>query len=88
MKLIGTHTSGCNQYVHYRFIELLGSGIHVRLPLVYKEVSHVKSQKFEMHGYTPDIECESSTDAMDVALAQIDCGNIRKPLLKNRSLEK
>jgi hypothetical protein len=77
-KLIGTHTSGCNQYVHYRFIELLGSGIHVRLPLVYKEVSHVKSQKFEMHGYTPDIECESSTDAMDLALTEANKNLIAK----------
>ena len=70
-KLIGTHTSGCNQYIHYRFIELARSGIHVRLPLVYKEIAHVKSQKFEMHGYAPDIECTPGTDAFKVAMDMI-----------------
>ncbi len=70
-KLIGTHTSGCDQYVHYCFVELENSGVQIRLPLIYKEMLHVKSQKFEMHGYKPDIECEDGTNAKDVAFAQI-----------------
>lgn len=73
-KLVGTHTAGCDQYVHYRFVELNNSGINIRLPLVYKEILHVKSQKFEMHGYKPDIECKPGTDAFDVALKQIKKG--------------
>lgn len=70
-KLIGTHTAGCDQYVHYRFVELKNSGINVRLPLVYKEMLHVKSQKFEMYGFEPDIECKAGTNAFDIALKQI-----------------
>lgn len=73
-KLVGTHTAGCDQYVHYRFVKLNNSGINIRLPLVYKEMLHVKSQKFEMHGYKPDIECKPGTDAFDMALGQIKKG--------------
>ncbi|MCR4917828.1 MAG: S41 family peptidase [Alphaproteobacteria bacterium] len=87
-KLIGAHTSGCNQYVHYRFVELSGSGIHVRLPLVYKEVSHVKSQKFEMHGYAPDIECKPGTDAMNVALTKASTNFVTENTCCQRNLEK
>lgn len=70
-KLIGTHTSGCNQHVHYRFIGLTNSGIQVRLPLVYKEIQHIKYKKFEMRGYEPDIKCAPGTDAMNVAMAEV-----------------
>lgn len=70
-KLIGTHTSGCDQYVHFRPVVLSGSGIILRLPLVYKEILHVKSQNFEMNGWTSDIECKPGTDAMDVAMRLI-----------------
>ena len=70
-KIIGTHSSGCLQYTNYRFIELPGSCISIRLPLVYKEVPHSKPRGFEMHGFAPDIECAPGTDAFIVAMNMI-----------------
>lgn len=70
-KIIGTHSSGCLQYINYRFVVLSGSGISVRLPLVYKEVPHTKPRGFEMHGFEPDVLCESGTDAFKVAMNMI-----------------
>lgn len=85
-KLIGTNTSGCDQYVHYRFVVLPGSGISVRLPLVYKEMPHVKSQNFEMNGYAPDIRCNNDMDAMDVAMQDLTA--TRMMFAKQQGLEK
>jgi len=70
-KIIGTHSSGCLQYTNYRFVVLSGSGISIRLPLVYKEVPHAKPRGFEMHGFEPDILCEPGTDAFSVAMNMI-----------------
>ena len=70
-KIIGTHSSGCLQYTNYRFVRLSGSGISIRLPLVYKEVPHAKPRGFEMHGFEPDILCKPGTDAFSVAMNMI-----------------
>lgn len=70
-KIIGTHSSGCLQYTGYRFIKLDGTGISIRLPLIYKEVPHSKPRGFEMHGFEPDIECKAGTDAFVVAMNMI-----------------
>lgn len=71
-KVIGTHSSGCLQYTNYRFVVLSGSGISVRLPLVYKEVPHTKPRGFETHGFEPDVLCEPGTDAFKVAMNMIN----------------
>jgi hypothetical protein len=76
-KIIGTHSSGCLQYTNYRFVVLSGSGISIRLPLVYKEVPHAKPRGFEMHGFEPDILCEPGTDAFSVAMNMINGRNMK-----------
>lgn len=88
-KIIGTHTSGCLQYTNYLFVSLAGSGITVRLPLVYKEVPHSKPRGFEMHGFEPDIECAPGTDAFMVAMDIINGRDIKSVVHKKRThLEK
>lgn len=86
-KIVGTNSSGCDQYVNYRYIILPGSGISIRLPLAYREVPHVKPRGFEMHGFTPDIKCDSGTDAFAVAMDMINSQNIEKSVIKNSCLK-
>nr|MCR4917387.1 hypothetical protein [Alphaproteobacteria bacterium] len=74
------HSSGCLQYTNYRFVVLSGSGISVRLPLVYKEVPHSKPRGFEMHGFAPDIECAPGTDAFIVAMNMINGRDVKNVL--------
>ena len=81
-KIIGTHSSGCLQYTNYRFVALSGSGISIRLPLVYKEVPHTKPRGFEMHGFEPDVLCEPGTDAFSVAMNMINGRNMKNIVTK------
>ena len=88
-KVIGTHSSGCLQYTNYRFVVLSGSGISVRLPLVYKEVPHTKPRGFETHGFEPDVLCEPGTDAFKVAMNMINGHDIKSVARKKiTNLEK
>lgn len=82
-KIVGTNSSGCSQYANFRFIVLPGSGISIRLPLLYKEVPHVKPRGFEMHGFMPDIKCNSGTDAFAVAMDII----MKNSVLKNNCVQ-
>jgi len=86
-KIIGTHSSGCLQYINYRFVVLSGSGISIRLPLVYKEVPHAKPRGFEMHGFEPDILCEPGTDAFSVAMNMINGRNMKNIVTKAKYAE-
>lgn len=88
-KVIGTHSSGCLQYTNYRFVVLSGSGISVRLPLVYKEVPHTKPRGFETHGFEPDVLCEPGTDAFKVAMNMINGRDMKNVLyIKKNTVEK
>ena len=82
-KVVGTHSSGCDQYVNYRFVELGDSGMFIRLPLVYREMTHARPRGFEMHGYAPDIECTPGTDAFRVAMDMISGRDMQRVACQN-----
>ena len=83
--VIGDNSRGMEVYGNMVHGFLPHSKLYVAVGANYRILEY---DNFELHGYKPQIKCQNGTNAMDVALAQIDSGNIRKPLLKNRSLEK
>lgn len=77
-----------------RGMEVFGNMVHGFLPhsklyiAVGANYRILEYDNFELHGHKPKIKCQNGVEAMDVALAQIDCSNIKKPLTRNNSLEK
>lgn len=69
-KFIGTNTCGGEVYGNnYAHILLPYTHMNFNVGCVYREMF---VENFELNGYEPDIKCANGTDAMDVALADIE----------------
>lgn len=70
VKFVGTNTCGGEVYgYNYAYILLPHTHMNFNVGCVYRELF---VEKFELNGYEPDIKCAPGTDAMNVALAEIE----------------
>ncbi len=75
--VIGDNSRGMEVYGNMVHGFLPHSKLYVAVGANYRILEY---DNFELQGYKPQINWQDGTNAMDVALAQIDCGNIKKPL--------
>ena len=67
--IVGTNTNGCEVYGYNQHILLPHTHIKFTVGAVYRELS---IENFETNGFEPDIKCPAGTDAMTVAMAEIE----------------
>ena len=69
LKIISTNTNGCEVYGYNQHLKLPHTNMKFTVGGIYRELN---IKNFETNGFEPDIKCPDGTDAMTVAMAQIE----------------